>query len=175
MLGGGKPKIMTGSRSRYALDTSILIDLHNGNLIEAFFSLPYQFLTPDVIVEELGTPDGKSLLRLGLRQVELSARQVLDVMALRATERSVSVNDLFAYVLARDEKITLLTGDWRLRRLAERRLSTVHGVLWVLDEMVRLGVIQPDTASTGLTRMLAFGARLPKDECERRLRIWHSM
>ncbi len=165
---------MTDSRPRFVLDTNILVDLHHGELTEAFFSLPYQFLTPDVIVEELVTPEGESLLKFGLRQVELAGQQVLDVITLRARERQVSTNDLFAWVLARDENATLLSGDRRLRRLAEQKRVPVHGLLWVLDEMVSLGVIPPAQAEAALTQMRACGARLPEDECEQRLRRWRS-
>lgn len=35
-------------------DTNIVIDMHDGNLIEAMFKLSYSFVTPDVLfVEEL--------------------------------------------------------------------------------------------------------------------------
>lgn len=125
-----------------------------------------------MIIAELEAPDGESLIRYGLESVELSGEQVSAVIALRADNRRVSVNDLFALVLARHQGVTLLTGDRRLRQLAERQQITVHGTLWILDEMVRLNTASPQLAGTGLTSMLASGSRLPATECLRRLHLW---
>ena len=51
------------------------------------------------------------------------------------------------------------------------RLS-VHGVLWLLDEMVHFQAIAPAQAANALGRMLDQGARLPADECRKRLASW---
>jgi len=82
------------------------------------------------------------------------------------------VNDLLALVLARALEATLLTGDRHLRRVAAQEGVDVHGTLWVLDEMVRLEVITPPQATQALERMLAQARRLPRAECQRRLRQW---
>jgi predicted nucleic acid-binding protein len=44
---------MMTSRSRFIIDTNILIDLHHGNALDALFQLPYLFIAPDVIIAEL--------------------------------------------------------------------------------------------------------------------------
>jgi predicted nucleic acid-binding protein len=54
------------------------------------------------------------LVEYGLESGELTGDQVSEVMALLARHRSVSANDLFALVLARVQKATLLTGDRHL-------------------------------------------------------------
>jgi predicted nucleic acid-binding protein len=87
---------------------------------------------------------------------------------------SVSTNALFALVLARTLKATLLTGDRHLARVAALEGVPVHGTLWVLDEMVRLEVIAPPQAAQALERMLARGSRLPRAECQRRLQQWRT-
>ena len=50
----------------------------------------------------------------------------------------------------------------------------MRGTLWVLGEMVRLGVITPSQAAQALERMLARGSRLPQAECQKRLRQWRT-
>lgn len=163
---------MPDSPPQHIIDTSVLIDFYWGELLEALFALPLAFLAPDVIVAELKIPDGQYLLALGLRSVSLSGDQVLAVMDLAARHRRPSINDLFALVLARVRAVTLLTGDRALRELAETEGIEVHGTLWLLDELVRRGVITPAEASEGLERMLADGSRLPEKECDLRLRRW---
>jgi len=65
-----------------------------------------------------------------------------------------------------------VTGDNSLRKAAEAEGVTVRGVLWVLDELVAAAAVTPARAAEGLRTMLAQGARLPSDECRRRLGAW---
>ena len=163
---------MRDSRSRYVVDANIFIDFHRGQLLGALFALPFAFLAPDVIVAELKAPDGQQLLGYGLRSVSLDGDAVAAVAALAQRHRAPSINDLFALILARIEKATLLTGDGAVRRLAESEGIAVHGTLWVLDELVRREIVMPKQAVRGLERMLAAGSRLPAAECQRRMQRW---
>jgi len=141
-------------------------------LIQEFFVLPYRFAAPDVIIAELQEPDGHTLTTYGLQSAELSGGQLLEVTVLRGRHLALSVEDLFALVLARALKVPLLTGDRRLRELASQQGVPVYGTLWVLDELVRLGVVAPARAAEALERMLTHGTRLPRAECQKRLERW---
>jgi predicted nucleic acid-binding protein len=165
---------MQDSPSLCIVDANILIDLHVGGLLGEFFRLPFRFVAPDVIVVELQEPDGEVLMEYGLQSETLSGAQVLEVASLLARHRRVSANDLFALVLARTLKGTLLTGDRHLAQIATQEGISVHGVLWVLDEMVRLEVITSDRAAQALEQMLAWGSRLPQAECQKRLKQWRA-
>ncbi len=163
---------MPDSRPRCVVDTNILIDFHRGGLLGALFALPLSFVAPDVIAAEMERPDGQALLAQGLQSISLSGEEVAVVAALATVHRRPSVNDLFALVVARAEGAMLLTGDGALRELAESEGTTVHGALWLLDELVRLEIIGPKKATQSLERMLAAGSRLPQKECRRRMRRW---
>jgi predicted nucleic acid-binding protein len=163
---------MMTSRSRLIIDTNVLIDLHRGHALNALFALPYQFIAPDVIIEELREPDGRDLTHLGLKSGELSGERVLEVEQLSQHHANIAVNDLFALVLAASTGCPLLTGDSRLRKLADRHNVTVHGTLWILDEMVAQGTLKPVEASRALRAMLDQSRRLPLAECQERIRIW---
>ncbi len=163
---------MEGYPSKYVVDTSLLIDLYIGKIIGQFFQLPYTFIAPDVIIAELHEPAGKLLIELGLQQMELAGEEVLEVIQLRSRYPKPSVNDLFALILARLLKATLLTNDGNLRKAAEQEGIAVHGTLWVLDEMVQIKIISPLQAIEALQGMLNQGSRLPEDECEKRLSLW---
>jgi predicted nucleic acid-binding protein len=156
----------------YVVDTSLLRDLHVGKIIAKLFELPYRFIAPDVILAELQTIDNKMLIKLGLRESELTGQQVLQVFQLREQYKHPSVNDLFALVTAQSLNATLLTGDRNLRRAAELEEVTIHGTLWVLDEMVRLEIISPAQAIEALILMDEKGSRLPQEECDKRLKQW---
>lgn len=163
---------MPDSRPVYVLDANILIDLYVAGLVEVVFRLPFRLVAPDVIVAELVEPEGERLLGYGLEKGELSSVQVQEVVSLRDTYFRVSANDLFALVLAQTLQATLLTGDRHLSEVARAEEVPVHGTLWVLEELVRLKVVSLQQASEALNRMLAGSRRLPKVECQKRLREW---
>ena len=161
-----------GYSSRFSIDTNVLIDLHRGNVLKEFFMLPYTFIAPDVIIEELLEPSGLYSTSLGLQRGELSGEGVSEVIFLTGQHPNIAVTDFFALVLAKSMDIPLLTGDSRLRSLAEKHNLVVHGTLWVLDEMIVKYILKPIEASRALRNMLDRGSRLPLVECQTRFRVW---
>lgn len=165
---------MARSQPTFVVDTNIFIDLHRGGLLDAVFQLPFCFVAPDVIIEELKSPRGSDLLASGVVSVELTGAQVREVSGFAGDNPSPSINDLFAFVAARAMRCALLTGDKALRKLALQMNVKVGGTLWLLDEMVRRGILDPAAASTALTRMIDSGSRLPRIECKKRLEAWNA-
>jgi len=163
------------SYPRFIVDTNILIDLYWGDIIEKLFLLPYEFFSPDVIIDELFQPEGKDLLSLGLKSYELNADGVREVSHLAEQYRNIAINDLFALTIAKITGFPLLTGDSDLRKLAGTYKISVHGILWVLDEMVCREILKPVEAICALCKMLRHGSRLPHQECEKRFRHWEKM
>ena len=153
-------------------DTNIWIDLENGGILIEVFRLPYQFLIPDFAIPELIRPRWKALEGLGLQAHELLPEQVVELFQLRKAHKNLSVIDLAAFLLAKMLGATLLTGDWRLSELASTNGLSVHGALWLLDEMVHFKALTPGQATNALKRMLELGARLPAEECIYRLARW---
>jgi hypothetical protein len=153
-------------------DTNIWIDLENGGILVEVFALPYQFLTPDFAIRELIRPKWELLQALGLQAQELEPALIQELVILRTANRALSATDLAAFLVARSLDATLLTGDWRLNDLATRNGIRVHGVLWLFDETVRFRIIVPERAAIALNQMLDQGARLPQDECRKRIDNW---
>lgn len=157
------------------IDTSVIIDLHHGGLLKEVFSLPYRFVAPDVLIAEMRTPPGSALLALGLESVELSGEQMLEVGQLVEKYRKVSTNDIFAVVIAREHNTHLVTSDGPLRDVASLVGISVRGTLWILDELLRLNIVTPSFAIQSLEAMLVKGSRLPREECNARIRLWKRM
>ena len=163
---------MRDSPPKFVVDANVLIDLHVGGVLDQFFNAGWQIVAPDVIVEELDTPDGKELVRKGLKSQPLPPQWVSEVHRLREQYRKPSTNDLFALVLAKRLGVTLLTGDLDLRKAAQAEDVPFHGTLWVLERMVDKGVLSKEEAAKALHRMQKERRRLPKAECERLLKKW---
>lgn len=153
-------------------DTNIWIDLENGKILAEVFRLPYQFFTTDFAVEEFIHPGWAILQDMGLQTHELEPEYMLELVRLREIHRQLSAIDLAALLLARALDASLVTGDRRLNELAKAQGLPVHGVLWILDEMVIHHVLTATQAAISLREMLAQGARLPDGECQKRFDRW---
>lgn len=142
-------------------DTSVLIDLERGSLLNATFRLPYEFAVPDLLYrQELQNWNGE----------ELDGSGVNRALAYRQQVPALSLPDCFALALAQTRSWILLSGDNVLRQLAASQVVECHGVLWLLDEMRTTGVASNRELHDGLSTMAAHPrCRLPKAEIRRRL------
>lgn len=152
-------------------DASLLIDLVDAGLDGPLFSLPHEFVVPDVLFKEELEERHGHLRALGLREMELDAQGIEEVVRLASVHRQPSRNDLFALVLARSLGCWLLTGDRRLRRVAELHHVEVHGTLWAVGEMVQSRLISPRDAREAFSAMRNAGSRLPWSRVEQLLRV----
>ena len=155
-------------------DTSILIDLERGSLLETCFRLPFQFAVPDLLYErELKNHGGDNLLRLGLRIEELDSTGVACALRYRRKQPLISLPDSFALALAARNTWTLLTGDGALRGLANEERVDCHGVLWLLDQMFDVSAASANELHAGLEAISTHPrCRLPKAEIRKRLGRW---
>ncbi|HUD64527.1 MAG TPA: hypothetical protein VMQ17_08110 [Candidatus Sulfotelmatobacter sp.] len=152
-------------------DTSVLIDLDRGALLEAVFALPHGFAVPDVLYDrEMQGDWGEQLRRLGLRVEEVSDAGVSNALRYRQVRTSLSVPDSFALALAKEREWLLLTGDNVLRDLAAGENVECHGVLWVLDLLEQAGVPGLQLLHDGLSKLAGHPrCRLPAREITIRL------
>ena len=155
-------------------DTSVLIDLDRGSLVEPTFRLPFEFTVPDLLYErELKDHGGPEFVRLGLRVAELGGDEVALALSYLRKRRSLSLPDSFALALAKSNSWILLSGDRGMRELAVEEKVSCHGVLWLLDRMFEHRVVDPEDLCTGLRQIAAHPrCRLPQTEIRRRLRAF---
>jgi predicted nucleic acid-binding protein len=154
------------------IDTNILIDLQAGRILRPIFGLALYLMTTDLLLEEFRGSDLAQLEDRGLIRCELAPADVEELARLRAQYTRLSIPDLSALVLAHKTRSMLLTGEADLRSIAQRRGLTVHGTLWVLDEMIRCGLVPRLVASKALQRMMQGNSRLPAAQCKARLAQW---
>ena len=152
-------------------DTSVLVDLERGSLLEASFCLPFRFVVPDLLYErELKNWGGEELIRLGLVVEELDGDGVGRAIAYRRRAPALSLPDCFALALAQTHSWVLLSGDGALRQLAADEAVECHGVLWLLDQMHDADVVNIRQLHDGLSAIAKHPrCRLPKPEIRRRL------
>ena len=157
-------------------DTSVLIDLERGDLLEAVFSSGMTFVVPDLLYErELANDIGPYLRTLGLGVVSLSPQELQLAQQVSGERRGLSLPDCFALSCATRPDYRLVTGDGLLRKEAIKRLGEVYGLLWLLDQMHASDKVAPNLLATGLTTISQHRtARLPVDEVQKRIVAWTS-
>lgn len=98
-------------------DTSVLIDLERGGLLDGCFSLSFEFAVPDLLyARELADHGGPALVARGLRVEGLTGDEVTIAQDVRGAHPKLSLPDAFAYALASQRGWTLLTGDGETAR-----------------------------------------------------------
>ncbi|SET19672.1 hypothetical protein [Thorsellia anophelis] len=74
-------------------DANILIDLEEGQILEDFFRLPYQFKAPDALFHEELSEHHRHLIELGLLLGELTSDSMLYSYGLMQKYVGPSAND----------------------------------------------------------------------------------
>lgn len=155
-------------------DTSVLIDLERGGLLEQAFACGLTMVVPDLLYQrELESENGPLLRRLGLGVVALNPNEVDYAQQVRKQRPGLSLPDCFALSCARRQDHALVSGDMLLRSEAQARQCTVYGLLWILDQLEASGSVGVATLHEGLSRIWNHPRRrLPRAEVMARLQRW---
>ena len=151
-------------------DANVFIDLFEMQLLAPFFGLPLVFHTTQLILSELDDSQMAQLLSyiqegyLYVRYLSIDEIQGLDRTSTHS--RKLSSQDLSLYYYAREiGECMILTGDNGLRKEAQRQEIEVHGILWVLEQMMSNGLLTPADTATALQRLMVVNTWLPAKEC----------
>lgn len=155
-------------------DTSVLIDLERGGLLEPAFSCGLTMVVPDLLyARELEAENGPLLRKLGLGVVALNPDEVNFAQQLRTQQPGLSLPDCFALSCARRQDHALVSGDKLLRTEAQAKHCVVYGLLWILDQMEASGKVGTATLHEGLSRIWNHPRRrFPKNDVTARLQRW---
>jgi predicted nucleic acid-binding protein len=157
-------------------DASILIELAKWSLLQALFALPFEFAVPDALYEDelidLGDLDREQLKGLGLRVESLDPVGMARAVAYQTARPKFTFHDCLAVTLAVTNDWPLLTGDRRMRALAEEEHLEVHGVPWIIVRFAEHRIVDRPTLANALRGMLEDPrTRLPQAEINKRLAL----
>lgn len=155
-------------------DTSVLIDLERGQLLEPMFTCGLVLVVPDVLYQiELEPHNGPYLRALGLGVLTLNPEELSLVQTMKSRRNTLSLADCFALVCALRDDHILLTGDGALRTEAETQGARVCGLLWALDQIEASNKFTNATLHAALSQISDHkNCRLPKNEVNARLNRW---
>ncbi len=157
-------------------DANILIDLLKIDLLDTFFQMEFDFQVTDLVFAEIQEENIAELESFIERQLltkqKFSFEDLLQIQLMEVQNPVLSIADCSCLYLAERLTGTLLTGDGALRRIAEQQNIPVHGILWVLDEIVACGLISKTAAHDKLLELKELNPRLPGYECQKRIKAW---
>lgn len=120
-----------------------------------------------LVARELRDPSSEILEQGGVERYSLSNNEIRESETLRKQKPALSSADASVIVAAKALRVSILT-DERLQREKAKELGiSVHGTLWLLEQLVAAQLIDSATLCSALNRMLAASARFPEDEVKR--------
>lgn len=159
-------------------DACLIIDLIDVELFNEFLQLELQPHITLSIMAELEDDDYSEPLKENIKQGNLTLhtlsgddqRNIEKLMQEHSSR--LSEPDCSCLYLAQKINATILTCERLLTKTAKSLNIEVHGSLWVLDQLVEASIISQKTAHLKLIELTAKNNRLPKKECEKRLKQW---
>jgi len=145
-------------------DANIFIDLEVCGILSKMFELPYTFAVPDILYIEELEEQHSDLPGYGLLVKKLNISSIEYALSLHNQYRGASDNDLFAFVLAKQERCPLITGDGKLRKLAKSEGVELKGTIWVIEQFIIEGLLDCDSAQVAFDIMESKERRLPWDK-----------
>lgn len=160
-------------------DTNIFIDLISVDLLDGFFSLPWEIHTTDMIIQELIQSDQHEAIehfrergRLKVKSFDGKEIAQLARMKLERSSFNASIQDCSVWKLAKDLECALLTGDNKLRKVVQKDGIEVHGILHLFDKMLKHNILNHETVISKLQRLYSINSRLPQEEIVKRISLW---
>ena len=156
-------------------DTNVWIDFSIIGRLHLPFYLPYNYIMDsDALSDELLSPQNlcDDLVHCGLISVEITIEEFELAQLFGSRYPKLSTYDRIALSIAKQRRITLLTGDKALRRAAMTEGITIVGTIGILDQLFEGTYINEDEYRYCLNELCNHNGRevrLPEDELHLRL------
>ena len=161
-------------------DANVFFDLLSVSLLEAFFALPCEICTTDLVISEITRPEQLKIVQKFIKSkklgvVSFNAVDFSQVISLHTNcTNNASIADCSVWYYAKKVDGRLLTGDGKLRSAAQKDGVKVSGVLYLFDNFIEYNILSPQEAAENLESLMNLNMRLPKGECESRIKFWRN-
>jgi predicted nucleic acid-binding protein len=127
-------------------DANIMIDLVKTGLFDHCLALDYNFITTDIIFDELHPAQAEAILphthTRKFTVIQTSTEDLAAIQSMSIEDQRISEQDWSAIYFAEQRNALLLTGDGRLRSRAEIKGLTCFGILWIFDQLVEAKILK---------------------------------
>lgn len=159
-------------------DANIFIDIAFADLMNELFALNFEIHTTDFVMHELKKPEHIKKMLMEYEKGNLltvksfSAKEISDLYYFHPDISVLSITDKSVWKYAKNMNSRLLTNDMALRKYAENDDIAVSGSLYIFDQFIEQGIISAQPCAEKLEYLPSRNSRLPKDECDKRIRLW---
>lgn len=147
------------------IDTNIITDLNNANILEKFVNLDNVYISDMVKNDEINFKTGDVSTINKIKVIKSTSEKLVEISALAQYGKKLSLYDWINYVIARDNNFILATGDNRLKKYAERNGVEVIRTLKIIKLMKDNQVISQQKAIDACNLLLnCKKTRIPKED-----------
>ncbi len=155
-------------------DTNVLFDVIKIGALPEFFSLDYDICTTVFVIEEIKPSGQRELVDTFIRAkkltvIEFTGEDVEDVVNFDTVKGLKRFTDKSVIWKSVQLNCPMLTGDKKMKEIAENIGIEVHGSFWVIDELYNYNLISSEKAIELLEQLLKTNSWLPRNEIERRI------
>ncbi len=155
-------------------DTNVLFDVIKIGALPEFFSLEYEICTTVFVIQEILSSPQKETVETFIRAKKLivfgfSIEEVEEVINFNTGKDLKRFTDKSVIWKSLQLKCPMLTGDRKMREVAEKMGLEVHGSIWIIDELIGNNLISTEKARILLEQLQLTDSWLPKDEIEKRI------
>ena len=127
-------------------DTNIITDLSNANVLDKFVKLDNVYISDIVKKDEINPDTGNVKIIKELKTINATSEEIQETFKILEETHGLSLYDIISFVIARDNKAILATGDKRLKDYSEANKVEVIRTLKIIKLMKDNNVITPKEA-----------------------------
>jgi len=155
-------------------DTNVLFDVIKIGALPEFFSLDFDICTTVFVIEEIKPTNQREQVETFIRAkkltvFEFSEDDVEEVTGFNTGKDLKRFTDKSVIWKSLQLQCPMLTGDKKMREVAEKIGLEVHGSIWIIDELTSKNLISANKAIKLLEQLLITNGWLPRDEIEKRI------
>lgn len=153
-------------------DTNVFFDVINIGALPEFFSLDFEICTTAFVIAEIRQQHQREMIDAFIRAKKLtvynfSAEEIDDIQNFESTKSLKRFTDKSVIWKSLQIQCPMLTGDKKMRDIAEKMGVEVHGSLWIINELITRELITNEKALTLIEELKKTNDWLPKSEVEK--------
>ncbi len=156
-------------------DTNIFFDIIGIGALPEFFSLDYEICSTEFVIHEILHSDQKQAIDIFIRAKEIkvfsfTSEEIDEILSFNTTKSFKGITDKSVLWKSFKQSCPLLTGDRKLRKETEELGIEVHGSIWVIDTLVKKGLIAREKGIELLNKLKRLNTSLPVKEIDKLIR-----
>lgn len=149
-------------------DANIFIDLVHLGVIEAFFRLPFEIHTSDIVWDEISAHH-PAFEGMSVHVHSVEPDEMKTFLRLNEHYPGLGMADCSVIYFSELLQGICLTGDGTLRKIVQTRGQEVHGILFVVKQFAECRIYTFTECGDILQQLKRINPRLPKTEIDKLL------